>query len=126
MDDCLWLNIFKVCLKVPNLLMAAGKRFYNIQLLRLPKSNLVKIFLQACKCKIHLWCFSLFNAVKKINESNFMFIDFKYGRNLDVFNLIKALGTHGLLGACSWFQQKKKKFFQSKPFIFPDVGCFVS
>lgn len=38
-----------------------------------------------------------------------MFIDFKYGRNLDVFNLVKALGTHGLLGACSWFQQKKKK-----------------
>lgn len=50
-----------------------------------------------------------FQCSKKINESNFMFIDFKYGRNLDVFNLIKALGTHGLLGACSWFQQKKKK-----------------
>lgn len=71
--------------------MAAAKRFYIIQLLCLLKSNLVKIFLQACKCIIHLWCFSLFNAVKKINESNFMFIDFKYGRNLDVFNLVKAL-----------------------------------
>lgn len=38
-----------------------------------------------------------------------MFKDYKYGRNLDVFNLVKALGTRGLLGACSWFQQEKKE-----------------
>lgn len=65
MDDCLWLNIFKVCLKVPNILMAAAKRFYSIQLLRLLKSNLVKIFLQACKCKIHLLVLFSFQCSKK-------------------------------------------------------------
>lgn len=49
-----------------------------------------------------------FQCGKKINESNFMFSDFKYGRNLDVFNLVKALGTHGLLGLVHGFSKKKK------------------